>query len=203
MIFVPALAGSAAVDSGFVLVAIAAYKRYGVAAQVATPYHVGILSACALAQSAFLSRIHTIEEAIIFMTLTACIAASVVTDLAAGYVLDAVTVPGLTVAFFVAAIDAHLVEFFEAALSVAGAILLLYALSRGRGIGLGDAKLAACAGALLGGRDGLISLGFAFVLGGLHAAALLVFRGACGKQSVPFAPYVAAGIFIELTLRAA
>jgi leader peptidase (prepilin peptidase)/N-methyltransferase len=63
----------------------------------------------------------------------------------------------------------------------------------GRGLGLGDAKLACCIGAALGPSDGLASLGIAFVLGGAYAGFLLVSRRGRRSDAVPFAPYLAFG----------
>lgn len=70
----------------------------------------------------------------------------------------------------------------------------LYALTHGRGLGLGDAKLACCIGAATGAANGLESLGTAFVLGGTYAAYLLASKRACRKDELRFAPYLAAGL---------
>jgi leader peptidase (prepilin peptidase)/N-methyltransferase len=141
------------------------------------------------------------EDAVAFIALTGCLGVSVFTDVAAGYVFDVVTLPSLAAAFLMAAIEGRAAQVFGGALCVSSALLLLYGLSRGRGIGLGDAKLAACAGALLGITDGFIALGIAFVLGGIYAAILLLGKRAERKQSVAFAPYIAAGVFAVLSFR--
>lgn len=70
----------------------------------------------------------------------------------------------------------------------------LYALTHGRGLGLGDAKLACCIGAATGAANGLESLGTAFVLGGTYAAYLLASKRARRKDELRFAPYLAAGL---------
>jgi leader peptidase (prepilin peptidase)/N-methyltransferase len=65
-----------------------------------------------------------------------------------------------------------------------------------RGFGLGDAKLAISAGALLGwlGWTALVAgLLLAFLLSGLVAAALLATRRVSRRDSLPFGPFLAGG----------
>jgi leader peptidase (prepilin peptidase) / N-methyltransferase len=64
-----------------------------------------------------------------------------------------------------------------------------------------DVKLAASLGTLLAwfGWRLLIAGGFAgFLLGGMFAAALLVYRRAGRKQSIPFGPFMIAGAVLAL-----
>jgi prepilin signal peptidase PulO-like enzyme (type II secretory pathway) len=65
--------------------------------------------------------------------------------------------------------------------------------TRGRGLGLGDVKLAACIGAGLGIAGGLWSVGIASVGGGLYGVALLALGRAQPKTAIPFGPFLAAG----------
>lgn len=198
-----ALALSAGVDVTFMSAAMLACKRCGVRTQIVTPLSIAVLSVCWLVQSTFSTQVTSFWESVLLVVVTGCVAVSAVTDAGTGYIFDLVTLPGFGVALLIGAITGSLVPIGEGMLLVSGAIALLHVASRGRGIGLGDAKLAACIGALLGARNGLRALAFAFVLGGLYAAAQLLSRRARGKHSVPFAPYLAAGVFIELALRAA
>jgi len=80
-------------------------------------------------------------------------------------------------------------------LTVAGVPALLYLASRGRGIGLGDVKLALCIGAGLGIRGGLLSFAVAFIVGGAAATILLIFGKARRGDEIRFAPFIAAGTF--------
>jgi len=77
----------------------------------------------------------------------------------------------------------------------------MWMLSRGRAIGLGDVKFAACIGAALGSLQGELALGVAFVLGGTYAAVALV-RGSRRDASTCFAPYLAAASFAVVCWRA-
>jgi prepilin signal peptidase PulO-like enzyme (type II secretory pathway) len=116
------------------------------------------------------------------------------TDSFSGYVFDAVTLPAgvaiLTFAWF----QHHLPAAAAGALTAGTAMGLLYVVTLGRGIGLGDVKLACCIGSALGAYDSLLSLGVAFVSGGVYAAYLLLTRRRSRGDEMRFAPYLAAGM---------
>jgi leader peptidase (prepilin peptidase)/N-methyltransferase len=113
-----------------------------------------------------------------------------VTDLATGYVFDAVTLPTLAGLFFAAACEARFASALTGAIVAGGALAVLYAITRGRGLGLGDVKLACCIGAAFGAADSLRCLQVAFVLGGLYAAVMLVRRKAKRGDEMRFAPFM-------------
>jgi prepilin signal peptidase PulO-like enzyme (type II secretory pathway) len=66
-----------------------------------------------------------------------------------------------------------LVHIAEGAAITAAPLLFLWTLSRGRWLGLGDVKLAASIGALLGIAGGLTALWFAYVIGAAVALSLI------------------------------
>jgi len=70
-------------------------------------------------------------------------------------------------------------------------------LSKGRGIGWGDVKLAALGGAMVGLTDAIVAMGFASLVCGL-AAKFVAKRGG----AVAFAPYLTGAIAIALVTRA-
>jgi leader peptidase (prepilin peptidase)/N-methyltransferase len=124
----------------------------------------------------------------------AAVSVSAATDAATGYVFDAVTLPALGVLFLFASVQNSLPPAAWGACAAGGAMAFLYGVTLGRGLGLGDVKLAFCIGAALGVHDGLIALGAAFVIGGIYAAFLLITRRASKRNEVRFAPYLAAGM---------
>jgi leader peptidase (prepilin peptidase)/N-methyltransferase len=77
-----------------------------------------------------------------------------------------------------------------------GGGLFLVALIAPHGMGMGDVKLAALIGLVLG-AFGLsyvaVAAAVAILAGGLGAVALLAFTRATRKQTVPFGPYLAGG----------
>ncbi len=76
---------------------------------------------------------------------------------------------------------------------IAGGALLAMALVSPRGMGMGDVKLAALLGFLLGYPVILVGLFLAFVLGGLISLALLAAGRVSRKDTVAFGPYLALG----------
>jgi prepilin signal peptidase PulO-like enzyme (type II secretory pathway) len=114
------------------------------------------------------------------------------TDAATGYVFDGVTIPAL-----LAILELQLSIGATPALigtAIGGGVLFaLYAGTFGRGLGLGDVKLACCIGAGLGSEGVSFALGFAFVVGGAYAAYLLLTRRGARGDEIPFAPYLASG----------
>jgi leader peptidase (prepilin peptidase) / N-methyltransferase len=92
------------------------------------------------------------------------------------------------------------------ALIAAGSCGLAFALMTlvfgARGFGLGDAKMALGAGAVLGwlGWTALVAgLLLSFLASGLTATALLVTRRVGRKDTLPFGPFLAAGTLVTLT----
>ncbi len=84
--------------------------------------------------------------------------------------------------------------------SVFGYLFLLapYLITKGRGMGYGDVKLAAALGFVLGWPDILIALFTSFMLGGLFGIISLVFKFNRLKTAIPFGPFLALGAIITM-----
>lgn len=72
----------------------------------------------------------------------------------------------------------------------AGFLLLLWILTRGQGIGLGDVKLMVPLGAYFGPWSATVVLFLAFCIGGIVGIFLLARRSATLKTAVPFGPFL-------------
>jgi leader peptidase (prepilin peptidase)/N-methyltransferase len=84
-----------------------------------------------------------------------------------------------------------------------GGALLLVAIVAPGGMGMGDVKLAALIGMVLGAlglRYVAVAAGVGILAGGLGAIGLLVFTRASRKQAIPFGPYMAAGAVVAAFL---
>jgi leader peptidase (prepilin peptidase)/N-methyltransferase len=132
--------------------------------------------------------------------MLACVAVSAVTDVETGYIFDAVTAPALGVILACAGLNGTAVAAIAGATLSGGGLYALHAVTRGRGIGLGDAKLGAVVGAGLGAALGAIALGIAFVTGAAIVLAGLRLRRISRRQSVPFGPYLACGAIASVLL---
>lgn len=90
----------------------------------------------------------------------------------------------------------NLPEYLIGFVSVSGFLLLIYFLTKGRGIGGGDIKLMAVAGLLLGWKLILLSLCLGCIIGSVIHLLLMKF---CSKDKVlAFGPYLSAGIVISM-----
>jgi leader peptidase (prepilin peptidase)/N-methyltransferase len=81
-----------------------------------------------------------------------------------------------------------------------GGVMLLVAIASPRGMGMGDVKLAALIGVVVGAIDlqsVAVAGGLAILLGGVAAAAALA-MGKGRKSAVPFGPFLAAGAALAL-----
>jgi leader peptidase (prepilin peptidase)/N-methyltransferase len=126
----------------------------------------------------------------VMLALAGCCAA----DLSCGLLPDPLTLVPLAVVGVVGAAAHDWAPLLSAAL-VAVPFALAAALSRGRGMGWGDVKLAALGGALLGAREAA----FAFMLAAL-AAAVIARRTTGARRPIAFGPYLAAAIVAMLPL---
>ena len=77
-------------------------------------------------------------------------------------------------------------------------ILLLWLVTKGRGMGFGDVKLAFTMGVLLGIKGGLMALYIAFVSGAVTGVILLIGKKKGLKSKIAFGPFLVIGTVIVL-----
>jgi len=75
-------------------------------------------------------------------------------------------------------------------------ILFLWWITRGRGMGFGDVKLAFNIGFLLGIRAGLLSLYFAFIVGAIVGLILIFNHKSKLNSKIAFGPFLVIGILV-------
>ena len=131
-----------------------------------------------------------------------------VIDLEQGLILNALVFPGAVIALSLSAVitfTGYDMLVFVPSLPRSGIglgvgfgiFLLIVLLSKG-GMGLGDVKMAAFLGAMLGFPAILAGILIAIISGGIVAIFLLAMRKKGRKQTVPFGPFLALGGFISL-----
>lgn len=86
----------------------------------------------------------------------------------------------------------YVIGFF----SVGGFLLILYIITKGRGIGGGDVKLMAVAGLLIGWKLIILALVIGCVLGSIIHITLMKIQGK--DRMLAFGPYLSAGIYISM-----
>jgi prepilin signal peptidase PulO-like enzyme (type II secretory pathway) len=128
----------------------------------------------------------------------ACAIVCAATDLATGLIFDSVTALTAMMILLAALVAGSLTATTTGACVCAGSLCALYALTRGRGIGLGDVKLGAVIGAGCGGVAAFGAIGSAFVAGALWAVPLLVRKRVGAGDRIVFAPFLALGTIASL-----
>lgn len=74
----------------------------------------------------------------------------------------------------------------------------LYQVTKGRGIGFGDVKLAGALGLVLGWPDIGLAILLSFIIGGLVGAALMAWGRRGMRDRVPFAPFLVLGFTLTV-----
>jgi prepilin signal peptidase PulO-like enzyme (type II secretory pathway) len=143
-----------------------------------------------------------IAAKILFLGIVCCLIVMLFADLKYFIIPDAAQAAFAVFAlglFFVGDFDPKLVVYrLGAAVVVMAPMLLLHVLSRGRGLGFGDVKLAANLGLFMGVVYGFASLYFAFIIGALVGGVLLLVHKAKMKTKVPFGPFILLGMLISI-----
>ncbi len=75
-------------------------------------------------------------------------------------------------------------------------LLLIYILTKGKGMGFGDVKFAYIMGYLLGIQNGLLALYLAFVTGAVVGVVMLVSARAGMKYRIAFGPFLVVGLVL-------
>jgi leader peptidase (prepilin peptidase)/N-methyltransferase len=149
--------------------------------------------ACAAAVGA-VARLHgdlTLATTIVL----AAVSVAAVTDHRCGAIFDRLTFALVAAGLIVHTLDGACAAALTGGVTAGGILAALYALTRGRGIGLGDVKLAAGIGAGVGSSVALASLAAAFVAGGAYAMWLLASGHAKRGAHIRFGPFLAAGTY--------
>lgn len=131
----------------------------------------------------------------------ACLVVCAASDLATGLVFDTVTATAACGILVAALIESHAgIAVLGASICVAP-LLALYALTGGRGIGLGDVKLGGIIGAGVGGVAAIAAIGAAFVAGAICCIPLVLARRMHRRDRIPFAPFLALGTIALVAAR--
>jgi leader peptidase (prepilin peptidase) / N-methyltransferase len=121
-------------------------------------------------------------------------------DARTGAIFDPLTLSITVASLALSAAAGNALDGAYGAGAAGAALLLLYAVTDGRGLGLGDVKLGAALGMALGAAAGLTALGLAFIFGAVYGVWLLATKRAHAESAVRFAPFIAAGTFATVLL---
>lgn len=160
-----------------------------------------VIAGCAAACTVLAFARSGIFQALPAVFALACAVVCAATDLESGYVYDRVTYPSAVAIGITACAGGTVGGAVAGAAIAASAIVTLWIATMGRGVGLGDAKLAAIIGAGLGPLLALPAVGLAFVFGAAAACCALAARRLSRHSTLPFAPYLAAAFAVILIVK--
>lgn len=90
-------------------------------------------------------------------------------------------------------LNMNLIFAIVAGLLVFGGLIFF---TKGRGMGLGDLKLALPIALLLSWPDAIIAFAFAFIIGAIFGLGLIWKQKKTFKEAVPFGPFLALGVYV-------
>jgi len=135
-----------------------------------------------------------------FYLLFICLSLIVIflSDLRFQIIPDKIVYPSIVISFIYQIIY-HTPEYgkyFLAGVLGGGFFYLLFFLTRGRGMGMGDVKLAGLMGLILGWPKIIIALYLAFLTGAIFAVILILSGKKKFGQRIPFGPFLVGGTFV-------
>ena len=133
----------------------------------------------------------------IFIYLISCfLIVLFVYDLKHYLVPDKIIYPAIIIAFLYRLFGDF--NYFLAALVGGGFFLIIVLISKGKWMGLGDAKIGFLMGLLLGLNYLFVALFLAFFVGAIVSIILLILKKKTLKSEIPFAPFLIGATFITL-----
>lgn len=133
---------------------------------------------------------------LLLIFITYCI---LVVDAEHQYIPDTLTFLGIAVVLLnLLYLNSDLYVFLLSGLGAALFLLLINLLTLGRGMGLGDVKLALFLGAFLGYPLAITWMFLSFVLGSVIGLILIFFNLSKFKQKIAFGPFLVLGFYLTL-----
>lgn len=119
-------------------------------------------------------------------------------DLKDGIIPDKITYPAIFVlVVYLLTNTTLLMNHLLSALLASAFFLIIFILTRGRGLGFGDVKLAGLLGIFLGFPNVFLAIYIAFLTGATVSFILILWRKKVLKDTVPFGPFLILGAVIS------
>lgn len=94
--------------------------------------------------------------------------------------------------------SSHLSSSITGLLVMGGFLGILYLITKGRGMGLGDVELGALLGAILGWPLSVVALFLSFFIGAILGTVLVILKRKKWKSEIPFGPFLILGAGLAL-----
>ena len=137
---------------------------------------------------------------LLWLIAAACFILIALIDLRLFIIPDGLTIAIVIIGVLMAALKTdYLNHALTAVLSLLAFGFVVF-VTRGRGMGMGDVKLAGAIGLLLGFPSSLVAFAAAFIIGAVWGIGLILFGNKNLKDAVPFGPFLVLGVFFSLLL---
>lgn len=93
--------------------------------------------------------------------------------------------------------EKNIIIYLLTALTASGFLLILNLITKGKGMGMGDVKLALFMGLFLGYPKVIVAFYVAFIIGAVMCVILILFKKVNKKSQIPFGPFLILGTFIS------
>ncbi|MCK5332829.1 prepilin peptidase [Candidatus Parcubacteria bacterium] len=140
-----------------------------------------------------------IENIIFYLFIISVLIIVAVFDLRHYIIPDKVIYPAIIVAIFFdwLFLNSVFIDHLLAAIVSFGFFLMIIILTKGQGMGGGDAKLAFLMGLLLGWPLVILAILLAFILGSIIGVALIFMKKKKAKSMIPFGPFLVLGTVLS------
>lgn len=136
-----------------------------------------------------------------YLFITSSLIVVFFTDLKYGIIPDKVIVPAILISFLYLILNTNylILPHLLSALGACLFFLILFLITKGKGMGFGDVKFAFLMGLVLGFPKIIVSLYIAFLTGAIIGCILIIWRKRKLKgASIPFGPFLVLGTFIAI-----
>lgn len=154
-------------------------------------------------QPVFNSSVINFLPLIYYLFLCSSFMVIVFSDLKYGIIPDKIVVPAITISFiyFLIVNSPLLVNYLLSALGSFSFFLILFLITKGKGMGFGDVKLSFLLGLVLGFPKIILALYLAFLTGAVIGIILILWKKKKTiKDTIPFGPFLILGALVSLFL---
>ncbi len=135
-----------------------------------------------------------------YFFIVSCLIIIFVYDLKYCLILDKIIYPAIGLAFIYLFFQNNFLNYFFSALGASLFFFLIVLITKGKGMGIGDIKLAFFMGLVLGWPKIMLALMLAFFSGALIGVILLILGRKKMSSEIPFGPFLAGATFIVLLI---
>lgn len=128
-----------------------------------------------------------------YLTFSSLLIAVTFTDIFDGVIPDIIVIPGAITGLIFSLVRGKTIflSSLYGLLLMGGFFTLIILITRGRGMGQGDATLGCMIGAFLGLKFSIVALVLSFLFGAIGGVTAMIFMRKKSKEAIPFAPFLA------------